>query len=81
MNNLHRYNEVFVKVFDVQESDLNSDFTFENTKCWDSLAHVTMVAELEDVFDILLDSEDILNFGSYENGKNILLKYGIAMEG
>ena len=44
---------------------------------WDSFLHLTLISELEDGFDVLFDSEDILNFGGYSNGKKILAKYGV----
>ena len=46
---------------------------------WDSLAHMELIAQLEDVFGIMLETEDIIHFGGYENGKKILAKYGIEI--
>lgn len=36
-----------------------------------------LIADLETVFDVMLDTEEILNFGSYENGKKILQSKGV----
>ena len=38
-----------------------------------------MIAELEDKFEIMLDTDDIIDFSSYEIGKDILKKYGIEV--
>ena len=38
-----------------------------------------LISELEDAFDIMFESEDILHYGSYENGKAILRKYGVEI--
>ena len=43
------------------------------------MAHMELIALLEDTFHIMLDTEDILHYGSYENGKNILKKYGVEV--
>lgn len=75
--NLDKYNKIFCDLFDVDESDLNEDFRFGQAKGWDSLAHMELIANLEDNFGIMFDAEDILNFGNYENGKKLLSKYGI----
>ena len=77
MDNLKKYREVFATVFHVDESVLNENFTFKNVSCWDSVAHLALISELEDVFDVMFESKDILHYGSYLNGIEILKKYGI----
>ena len=75
--NLEKYNEIFKSVFGVQDSELNSGFVFGAVESWNSLAHLTLISELEDAFDVLFETEDILHFGGYENGKRILKSYGV----
>ncbi len=79
MTNLEKYNKVFVDVLCVDEAVLNDSFTFKDIPQWDSVAHLSLISELEDAFDIMFDSEDILHYGSYENGKIILKKYGVEI--
>ena len=40
----------------------------------DSLSIINIVAELEDTFDIMLETDDIIDLSSYEKGKEILSK-------
>ena len=47
---------------------------------WDSVAHMQLVAELEDVFDIMLDTEEVIGMSSYEVAKQILAKHGVEFE-
>ena len=75
--NLKKYNEIFTGLFEVDESELGSDFNFGVAKNWDSLAHMELIAQLEDAFEIMLETDDITHFGGYENGKKILTKYGV----
>ena len=75
--NLQKYNSIFMNLFEVSEDVLNDTFNFGVAPGWDSLAHMELIAELEDEFDILLETDDITHFGGYENGKKILAKYGI----
>jgi len=77
MTNLEKYNQIFMDVLGVKESALNENFTFKAVTQWDSVAHLSLISELEDAFDIMFDSKDILHYESYENGKIILCKYGI----
>ena len=41
---------------------------------------LTLMAELEDVFDVELDIDDIIDFSSFEVGKNILKKYNVEVD-
>lgn len=79
MTNLEKYNKVFVDVLGVSETVLNEDFTFKAVPQWDSVAHLSLISELEDAFDVMFESEDILHYESYENGKKIMEKYGIEI--
>ena len=79
MSNLEKYNDVFCRILNVNSDALNEDFTFKTVPQWDSVAHLSLISELEDAFDIMFESEDILHFGSYENGKRIMKTYNIIM--
>ncbi|AFQ45944.1 acyl carrier protein [Desulfosporosinus meridiei] len=78
MNNRQKYNKIFTTLFNINDSQLNKDFTFNNVENWDSIAHLSLITELEDTFNVLFEIEDILSFGSYENGMRILEKYKIS---
>lgn len=77
--NVEKYNKVFTDLFEVDEIELKQNFNFGTAKNWDSLAHMELIAQLEDAFDIIMEADDIMHFGGYENGKKILLKYGIEI--
>ena len=79
MTNLELYDRTFRNVLGVDNSVLNENFTFKAVPQWDSVAHLSLISELEDVFDVMFESEDILHFGSYENGKKILSRYGVEI--
>ena len=68
-----------MEVFSVEENALNSDFDNKNVDGWDSVRQLNLTAMVEDTFDIMLDPEDIMAFTSYDNAKEILKKYEIAL--
>ena len=77
MTNLENYNQVFMDSFNVEESQLSS-LIYQSVMTWDSVGHMAMIATLEEVFDIMLDTDDIIDFSGYEKGKEILTNnYGI----
>ncbi len=79
MNNLEKYNKVFCDSFSISEKDLENNLEYNSIETWDSVGHMGMIAELEDKFEIMLDTDDIIDFSSYEIGKDILKKYDIEV--
>ena len=77
MNNIEKYNKVFIDCFSVTEDVLNENFTYQCVPAWDSVGHMSMVAALEDVFGIMMETEDIIELGSYTIGIDKLKKYGV----
>ena len=79
MRDIEKYNKAFVDVFAVDAITLDDHFSKETVKEWDSVHQLSIVANLEEAFDILLEPEDIMNFVSYQAGKMILEKYDITL--
>lgn len=79
MNNLDRYNNIFVEVFGVSTSDLNDSFSKDSVAAWDSVHQLNIIGLLEETFDLMLDPEDIMACTSYAKGKEILCKYGVEI--
>lgn len=76
MTNLDKYNEAFINAFGVESSQLE-ELAYQSIAEWDSVGHMGLIAGLEDAFDIMLETDDIVDFSSYEKGKEILKKYSI----
>jgi acyl carrier protein len=79
MNNKDKYKKVFVDCFSVAEDVLNENFTYQCVAAWDSVGHMGMIAALEDTFGIMMETEDIIEFGSYTIGIDKLKKYGVEI--
>ena len=79
MTSKEKYNKVFVECFSVAEDMLNENFTYQCVAAWDSVGHMGMIAALEDTFNIMMATEDIIEFGSYLIGIEKLKKYGVEI--
>jgi len=77
MTNKEKYNKVFIETFSIDESVLNEDLSYNTIPSWDSVGHMTMIADLEDIFEINMEMDDIIDFSSYNKGFELLAKYGI----
>lgn len=79
MTNLEKYNKAFCESFEITEDQL-SGLQYQQIELWDSVGHMTLVANLEDAFDIMMETDDIIDLNSYEKGKEILKEhYGVEI--
>ena len=77
MNNLEKYDAAFMESFGITKDKLEG-LEYQQISAWDSVGHMGLVAALEDAFDIMMDTDDIIDLSSYEKGKEILAKnYGV----
>lgn len=79
MNNLEKYRSVFVEIFSLEEDFNGAEIRLNETADWDSVGHMDLITGVEDAFDIMMETEDILAFDSYEKGIEILNKYEIEI--
>lgn len=79
MSQLEVYNQIFMDVLELQAHELNSECTVKNIDAWNSISHIDLISAIEDAFDIMFDTDDIIDFSSYEAGKNILIRYGVQL--
>lgn len=71
MTNLEKYNNAFMESLEIQEDQL-AGLEYQAIEAWDSVGHMGLIAAIEDAFDIMMDTDDIIDLSSYEKGKKIL---------
>ena len=80
MTNLEKYKEAFVKGLEIGAEGVES-LEYQGIPQWDSVGHMGLIAAIEDSFDIMMDTDDIIDLNSYEKGREILAKadYGVEL--
>lgn len=78
MTNLEKYDNAFIAAFQVEKDQLPG-LNYQEIGAWDSIGHMQLIAELEDAFGIMFDTDDIIDFSSYEKGKELIKKYNIEV--
>ena len=79
MNNLEKYRNAFVEGLGISDDQVDG-LTFQSIPEWDSVGHMGLIAALEEAFDIVFDTDDIVDLSSFEKGKEILAKYNVVIE-
>ena len=78
MTNQEKYLNAFVEALEVSAQEAPA-LVYGQSKAWDSVGHMTLVAALEDAFDIMMEMDDIIDLSSFEKGKEILRKYDVEI--
>ena len=78
MENLNKYNKAFVSTFSIKENE-SQNLEYNKIDAWDSIGHMSLMSELEEAFKITFETDDIIDFSSYNKGKEILKKYNVKL--
>jgi len=77
MKNLEKYTQAFVESFEIA-ADQAAQLKYQDIPAWDSVGHMGLMAKMEEAFGIMMEPDDIIDFSSFEKGKEILSsKYGV----
>ncbi len=77
MNNQEKYDQAFVEALEITQEQL-AGLTYQSVDTWDSVGHMSLIAAIEEAFDLMMDTDDIIDLNSYEKGMEILAaNYGI----
>lgn len=77
MDNKDKYNNAFIEAFSIDEKILKKNLEYNTIPEWDSIGHMTLIGNLEEAFTISMETDDIIDFSSYNKGKEILKKYKV----
>lgn len=78
MSNKEKYDKVFIDCFMLTVDSLNDSLVYNSIPTWDSIGHMAMIAALEEQFNIMMETDDIIGFNSYGKGLEILTKYDVV---
>lgn len=78
MSNTEKLHQVFASSLQIPLEKVVDDLTYNTIPEWDSVAHMALIAEIESAFDIMMDTDDIVDMSSVGKAKEILSKYEIA---
>ena len=80
MSNEDRLKAAFVAALDIDPAATAWDnLTYRGIPEWDSIAHMRLIAEVEDTFDLMLETDDVINMSSYSAAKEIVAKNGVEV--
>ena len=78
MSNIEKYKTTFVTSLSLDKKKFSEKLEYNQLPEWDSIGHMTLISGLEEEFNISIETDDIIDFSSFEKGKEILKKYKVS---
>lgn len=75
--NSEKYKKIFIESLGIEGSSFKETIKYNEIPEWDSIGHMTLISGLEEGFEITIETDDIVDFSSFNKGKDILKKYQI----
>lgn len=76
---LERLRKVFRNSLEIPNELPVDDLEYRGSVQWDSLAHMSLVAAIEDEFGVMLDTDEVIDLSSFHRARQILEKHGVAL--
>ena len=78
MSNREKYKKIFIDSLSIDSSKFKEDIKYNEIPEWDSIGHMTLMSGLEEGFSITMETDDIVDFSSFNKGLEILKKYKVS---
>jgi len=79
MTNKDKYDNSFVAALSIDKKILSKGLEYNSIQEWDSIGHMSLISELEKNFKISIETDDVIDFSSYQKGISILKKYKVEI--
>jgi acyl carrier protein len=68
----------FVEALAIDAAQVVDELKYRAIPQWDSVAHMALIASIENQFDVLIDTDDVIDLSSVAKAKEILIKHGVT---
>ena len=79
MSDNDRVIQAFSSVLGLPAERITDDLRYATIPEWDSIAHMSVIAALEDAYGIMIDMDDVIDMSSVGKARAILRKHGAAL--
>lgn len=73
------YIHIFQTTFQLDDAFDYNTLKYQSIQAWDSIGHLTLISNIEQAFNIIFEMDDIIEFSSFEKGKQLLHKYDVEL--
>ncbi len=74
---ISKLKEAFANALAISADQVHDDLKYRGIPEWDSISHMVLISELEEEFDVEIETDDVIDMSSFQKAKEILIKYGV----
>jgi acyl carrier protein len=78
MDNQQKLMAAFSAALDIAPDEVLDELAYQSIPQWDSVAHMALIAALEEMFGVMLDTDEILEISSVAKARQILVKHEVV---
>lgn len=79
MSDNDRVIQAFSSVLGLPAERITDDLRYATIPEWDSIAHMSVIAALEDAYGIMIDMDDVIDMSSVGKAREIVAKYAASI--
>lgn len=79
-DNLQKLKQAFVENVGVSPDTDWTHLAYGSTPGWDSVAHMALISGIENNFDIMLSTDQVINMSDFSKAKEIVASHGIVLD-
>jgi len=68
----------FTTALEIDASIVVDELKYQSIPEWDSMSHMFLISEIEEVFQVEIDTDDVIDLSSVGKAKEILAKYDVT---
>lgn len=77
MNNDQKLTQAFHDALGLNPNVIGDSLAYQSVPEWDSISHMILISQLEEDFDVSLETDDVIDMSSFAKAKEILSKHGV----
>jgi acyl carrier protein len=77
MNNSEKLINSFSEALGIDASTVIDSLEYQSIPEWDSISHMILISQIEEEFEVSIDTDDVIDMSSVAKAKEILSKYNI----
>jgi len=75
----NKLRKIFAEALNIPEDQVVDSLEYNSIPEWDSISHMALIATIDEEYDIMLETEDVIDLSSFSKAKEIISKYGVHL--
>jgi acyl carrier protein len=78
MDNNQKLVNAFHEALGINISLIVDSLAYQSVAEWDSISHMILISQLEEDFNVSIETDDVIDMSSFAKAREILTKHGVS---